>query len=339
MNTVAGPASLPRSSVIVCVHNRSRQIVDCVASLVAMRDCSFEIVLVDDASTDDTHHVLEILLRAHPEFSINIVRNAENLGVSGARNVGIDVARGRFVCFLDSDCVAHPDWLSELTAPLENASISASAGAVVEPPPRNLAERAFFGDWRIGQAAVQGRPLVGCNMAFRRDVLEQHRFDPQLRYSCDEDDLGLRIRAAGHRFAFAPKAIVEHRHLLDLVGYFSTAWRRGEGSGRYWWKHGIVLGRDVGLWLPILVLLAASAIEPRASLVACALIGLHSVLHLGNEVAFKGKSVSTALVILPLVVLASLIKFLSAVRTIAVLAIGRRPLEPVSAHHREGIKA
>lgn len=156
----------PRASVIVCVYNRARQVLPCLESLLASTFDDFEIVLVDDASTDESPEVLARFRDDHPERSIRIVRNEINQGISGARNAGIDAARGDLVFFTDSDCTVEPDWLQQMVAAFDDAHVSAVAGTVVEPPPRNWAEMARWGGNRINRTRLQGRRLIGCNMAF-----------------------------------------------------------------------------------------------------------------------------------------------------------------------------
>src|SRR2546425_9753622 len=92
------------ASIIICVYNRHVQVVECLESLLAMDFKDFEIVVVDDASTDDTADRLEDFRQFHPRIPMTIVRNECNLGVSGARNAGLKAAQGEFVFFTDSDC-------------------------------------------------------------------------------------------------------------------------------------------------------------------------------------------------------------------------------------------
>ncbi|MCH7704580.1 MAG: glycosyltransferase family 2 protein, partial [Planctomycetes bacterium] len=75
-----------KASVIVCVYNRGATVVACLQSLAAMDFADFELVLVDDASTDDTPQRLLEFQRTNPMIHVTIVRNDRNRGVSGARN-------------------------------------------------------------------------------------------------------------------------------------------------------------------------------------------------------------------------------------------------------------
>ncbi|MEW4528557.1 glycosyltransferase [Maioricimonas sp. JC845] len=303
----------PRASVIICVYNRARQVLPCLESLLASTFDDFEIVLVDDASTDESPEVLARYRDDHPERSIRIVRNEINKGISGARNAGIDAARGELVFFTDSDCTVKPDWLQQMVAVFDDDAVSAVAGTVVDPPPRNWAEMARFGGSRIGRHPLQGRRLIGGNMGFRRSIVMEHRFDPEIRYGCDEDDLARRLAAAGHRFGFAPDAIVHHHHPFTIGSYLRLAWKQGRGSAHFWRKHGMVLGRDLWFLLAAVLTLPAAWFGMPAALLPGGFLALQCAALLYNSLAFKGQPPGTALLALPLQLVHSAVKLASVV--------------------------
>src|SRR5262245_8196999 len=92
------------ASVVVCVYNRADQVGPCLESLIAQDGPPAELVVVNDGSTDATARVLEEFRLAHPGRPIVVVHNPTNLGLSAARNVGIEAASGKYILFTDSDC-------------------------------------------------------------------------------------------------------------------------------------------------------------------------------------------------------------------------------------------
>ncbi|MCR4411018.1 MAG: glycosyltransferase [Thermoguttaceae bacterium] len=294
--------------MIVCVYNRPDQVVRCLDSLVAQDYPNFEIVVVDDGSTDDTADVVKRYACEHPETTVRIASNPANLGVSGARNVGILAATGHFVFFIDSDCTAEPEWLTSMVSELVRSGAAAVAGVVVDRAPSNLAEWAALGSTRLVSNSVQRRRLVGGNMGFRRAVLLETGFDPGLRYGADEDDLARRLARAGHQFAFASEAVVHHDHPMTTRKYLRQAWAQGQGSAYYWWKHAVYVGRDIVfltltiITLPLIVFGVPFALVPGACFV------LHVLSHLYSERFLKGKSWPRCLYVLPLVLLHNLVK-------------------------------
>jgi len=316
------PTEHPRSSIVICVYNRGEEVQACLKSMLAVKDRDFEIVLVDDCSTDDSLERLHAFRDSHPEVRVTIVHNESNLGVSGARNAGIDAARGDFVLFTDSDCQVEPEWLERVIQPFSDPAVAAVGGGIINPPPGNYAERAYVGRSRIVASAAQSRHLVGCNMAFRRDVLVRFRFDSALTYGCDEDDIVRRMVACGHRTAYVPDAIVHHHHRLTLPGYMKMGYRQGSGAARHWYKHGLYVGRDLlpivlaVVTLPLIWLVPSGWIAPAALTLA----QLAAIAY--NEYALKGKSLVETACVYPVAVVYYGFKLLGYARIVLLLLLG-----------------
>jgi glycosyltransferase involved in cell wall biosynthesis len=313
----------PAATVIVCVHNRAAQVTTCLESLLNMEFRDFEVVIVDDGSTDDTGSCLLEFKRSHPGLRLTVVRNERNLGVSAARNMGLDAATGEFVCFTDSDCTVEPGWLGALMNGLKAPGVAAVAGTVLDDPPRTLAGRACAGACRIGQSRWQGRSLLGGNMGFRRECALRYRFDAALTYGHDEDDIAWRLQADGHRIAFVPAAVVNHHHPINLREYLRLAFRQGEGDARFWYKHGVYVGRDLVSLAGALATLPLGLLDARLLIVPGCFALLQVAALTYNEVAFKGKGIGETLQVLPLLVLYHLCKAWSVFRTMVRIAAGQ----------------
>jgi glycosyltransferase involved in cell wall biosynthesis len=104
-------------SVIVCTHNRAAYLAKALQSLVSqtLDKDEFEVIVVDNASTDRTPHVFEETIFGGPARYIYEAR----LGLSWARNAGLRAVRGRYVAYQDDDAVACPDWLERAQETLE----------------------------------------------------------------------------------------------------------------------------------------------------------------------------------------------------------------------------
>ncbi len=98
-------------SVIIPVYNVESYVERCVKSIIAQSYTNIEIILVDDGSTD---HSGDICDRLHKDDKRIIVIHQDNKGLAGARNTGIDKARGEYICFVDSDDYVHPDYVKYL---------------------------------------------------------------------------------------------------------------------------------------------------------------------------------------------------------------------------------
>jgi len=116
----------PRVSVVVCSYNGGRTLDQCLRSLQALEYPDYEVILVDDGSTDGTR---EIAARFPDVRAIH----QENRGLSVARNIGLQAATGQIIAYTDSDCYADPDWLTHLVYQLECSGADAVGGPNLTP--------------------------------------------------------------------------------------------------------------------------------------------------------------------------------------------------------------
>ncbi|MFS4096449.1 glycosyltransferase family 2 protein [Streptomyces sp. AF1A] len=108
----------PVVSVVIPCHNYARYLPEAVSSVLAQTFAAWELVVVDDGSTDDTAEVTQRLIAGHPDRRIRLLRQA-NAGVSAARNTGIEAAGGRYILPLDADDVIAPTMLEKTVAVLD----------------------------------------------------------------------------------------------------------------------------------------------------------------------------------------------------------------------------
>ena len=110
-------------SVIIPVYNAENYLPDCIESLLSQRYQPFELIFVNDGSTDSSRMLLE---RYASRYGCIKVIHQKNMGVSGARNAALEAARGEYIAFCDSDDVVQEDWLAELVSALESANAQMS---------------------------------------------------------------------------------------------------------------------------------------------------------------------------------------------------------------------
>lgn len=285
----------------------------------------FELVLVDDGSTDDTPERLRAFRNAYPELAVTIVRNERNLGVAGARNIGVDASHGTYVAFTDSDCTVHPQWLGNLIRGFDSPEVMAVAGIVHNVSPQSLAERAYVGGTHIQRSPLQKRALVGGNMAFRREFIARYRFDEAVRYGCDEDDVAWRMRHDGHHIRFTSDAEVWHDHPMNLLDYMKLALRQGRGSAWLWYKHGVFVGRDLCCAVAAVLTLPLGFWDAQW-LAVPAVFCLLQLCAIGyNQIVFKGNGFHEMIHVLPAEALYYLLKTFSFLATFAHILVGREP--------------
>ena len=215
----------PRISVVVCAHNEERHIGRCLEGVLGLEYPDFEVVVVDDGSTDTTAAVVAA-------SGIQPIRT-ENLGLSSARNAGMQAATGSIVAYIDADADPDPHWLHYLASDFLNTDHVAVGGPNVAPAGisevAKCVDKAPGGPVHILLTDQEAEHIPGCNMAFRKDALQAvGGFDPQFRIAGDDVDVCWKLQQQGWTLGFNPAAMVWH-HPRDLV---SRYWRQQLNYGR-----------------------------------------------------------------------------------------------------------
>ncbi|MEM6885071.1 MAG: glycosyltransferase, partial [Verrucomicrobiota bacterium] len=225
----------PKVSIVVCTYNGGDTLRACLESLQRQSYPDYEIIVVDDGSTDQTQQILQ-------EFSDIRIITQENCGLSAARNRGIFASRGEVVAFTDSDCMPDEDWLYYLIQTLELEGTEAVGGPNISPAATQWVQAAV--------AAAPGSPshvlfddrraehVPGCNMAFRKWALEQiGGFNPLYRKAGDDVDVCWKLLDLGYGIAFSPSAVVWHHRRFNVKTYFSQQRGYGEAEALLRFQH------------------------------------------------------------------------------------------------------
>jgi len=236
-------------SVVIPARDRRMALEKCLNALAGQTNQDFEIVVVDDASSDGTPEFLETYASAHPELQLRWLVNEVNIGANRSRNRGIGEARGELVAFTDSDCVPSPDWLEHLVRPFSDPKLAAVTGTIEMPAPANIFEVTYRGTNRVIDRGYVNR-LVGGNMCIRRELLVEHPLDEDLKYGCDEEGLYLKLKFAGYGQRFVAEAGVLHEHHFTGRSLFRQA--RIGGAAAAWLVYKYYLPQRIDM-LPFLL--------------------------------------------------------------------------------------
>jgi GT2 family glycosyltransferase len=219
--------SLP-VSVIIITLDRPECVQRCLRALADQTVPPHEVVVVDASSGPST----KAIVASFP--GVRYVHNPAGAGrMTSSRNVGLEHVTGEVIAFLDDDSFAEPSWLAELSAVYDSPDVGGVGGrALVAGAAPN------HGAHRIGELTADGYVigafdadpgsardvdhLIGCNMSFRRTVIEQlggFREDFSGVSGIREDtDICLRVTSLGYRLVFAPRAVVDHVGAKQVVG-------------------------------------------------------------------------------------------------------------------------
>ncbi len=204
----------PMLSVVVACFNGERTLTPCLESLQRLNYPNYEVILVDDGSTDSTPKI------AAKYPTVRYFRHEKNLGLSVARNTGIAAATGEIIVFTDADCRADEDWLFYMAGGLLDGEFAAMGGPNFLPPEDSSIAAAVMvspgGPAHVMLTDYQAEHIPGCNMAI---------------YVC------WRLQQAGYKIGFNPAAFVWHFRRSTLRAYLKQQHGYGEAEALLVRKH------------------------------------------------------------------------------------------------------
>jgi glycosyltransferase involved in cell wall biosynthesis len=223
--------SLP--SVVLCSHNGAATVHDQLAALANQTYAGeWELVFVDDASTDGSAAIAESWADRVPIRVVSCGLNGTAAGLARARNAGAEAARGDLLLFCDDDDVADPGWIQAL---VDAAPLSAVLGGFNEEERLNDPRiRGWRFAWTPGCLPVAFGVVTvpsGGNSAVWTDAFrEVGGFDAEFSATGEEVDFYWRLHLAGHRARYVPEAIMHIRHRTTLSTLIRQSYRYGMGS-------------------------------------------------------------------------------------------------------------
>jgi glycosyltransferase involved in cell wall biosynthesis len=205
----------PAVSVIVPVYNRASHVVEAIETLTAQTLDDFEIIVVDDGSTDGSAEAAERV----GDRRVRIVRHETNRGIPAARNTGLDAATGRYIAWLDSDDVARPQRLARQVSLLERrpdlALIGSAVGRIARHGRRGT-RVPLFDHRAIASALLFRSPFQQSTIMGRAAILQEFPYRAEYPV-CEDLDMFIRLTAK-HRVANMPDVLVDRRIHPDQIG-------------------------------------------------------------------------------------------------------------------------
>lgn len=194
---LGGQVTSPLISVVMPTHNRASMLKKAIDSVLQQTETDLELIIVDDASTDETSELLNEYVKT--DARINVIKNKVALGGGGARNVGISASKGKWVAFLDDD----DEWFkNKLSLQLEKINLTPSAVACScnyeHHYPFGFKRKFALPDKITLNELYYGNSLGGASMCLcsRNILLSIRGFDTKLK-SGQDWDLWIRLRAQG----------------------------------------------------------------------------------------------------------------------------------------------
>jgi len=215
----------PQLSVIIASYNSRKTIEDCLRSLESQATTNdFEIIVVD-SSMDETAKLIE---KRFPK--LKLYRFSERKFAGGARNIGISVAKGNIIAFIDADCRAEENWCEEILRAHESP-FSAIGGAIANANPESYVGWAAyfceFSQWMPERQSRSMDDIAGANMSYKKKVFDKYGDFIEGTY-CSDTELHWRIGRDGHRLRFVPSILISHHNIDSLRRFLRHEFYHGQ---------------------------------------------------------------------------------------------------------------
>ena len=212
-----------RISAVICTYNRDQFIGDALhsLSLQSLSNDLFEIIIVNNNSTDNTENISLNFIKKHPELDCKYVIEP-NQGLSFARNRGIKESEYEIITYIDDDAFAKPDFLEQIFNYFnEHPNIAGIGGKVI--PRYEIEEPDWMNKWLYGfvtkvdhgdniKKFIGNQYPAGCNMTYRKDLLEKvGGFNTKLKWRADDKYINFQIKKLNDKIIYLPQARVEHQ--------------------------------------------------------------------------------------------------------------------------------
>jgi glycosyltransferase involved in cell wall biosynthesis len=210
----------PVVSLLLCTRNRAEQLKDCLEYIARLNpECSWELVVVDNGSTDDTGRILSEYAGKVPFPTTTLYEG--RAGKSRGLNQALPVTRGDIIALIDDDCYVAPDYIDRVRESFDDPRVGFAGGRVelFDPTDCPLTIRTSTEpEFLPPRSYVKPGWILGANMMFRRRVLEAiGGFDPELGpgmpfHSGEDPDVQARASFAGWWGLYTPNVVVAHHH-------------------------------------------------------------------------------------------------------------------------------
>lgn len=217
----------PKVSVVVCSYNGSRTIGDTLDGLRNLDYPNFEVIVVDDGSTDETPRIAE-------QSGARVI-SVPNGGLSRARNIGWEAAQGDIVAYIDDDAYPDPHWLQYLASSLLRNKWVGVGGPNIPPPGdgpfAQCVANSPGGPIHVLVTDIIAEHIPGCNMAFRKEALKAvGGFDTRFRIAGDDVDMCWRLQDMGWTIGYSPGAVVWHHRRNSIKAYLKQQVNYGKAE-------------------------------------------------------------------------------------------------------------
>jgi GT2 family glycosyltransferase len=222
-------------SVVIPIYNAEKTILRCLESISLQTFREFELILVDNNSTDSSVSIIKDFITRNIDLHISLLHEPKQ-GSCSARNRGGRFAKGKIIVNTDPDCIADKDWLRDIASEFDDDSIGGVAGNIYGFSPKSLTEKflSIFTLKGLGEEKTfdSYNLLTGgfatANLSIRKDVFEKiGGFDEDINIFGEDHDICARIYKSGSKIKTVPNAVIYHIHRAGLKGFLRQSFNFG----------------------------------------------------------------------------------------------------------------
>jgi cellulose synthase/poly-beta-1,6-N-acetylglucosamine synthase-like glycosyltransferase len=250
-------------SLIIPCKNGEDTLKMCLDSIAQLDyPFGFDVILVDDGSTDATNDLMLDFKIKYPQIKTTILHGEGILGAGNAINIGWLYSESDIIAVTNADCVLDKDWLTELLKPFEDPLVGGVSGNVLTPPGLNLLQRliGYELEYRYSKYPEYILSPQDSGLAYRRKVLEKvGGYDICFKTGYDVD-IGYRVNNVGFKIKYQPSAKVYHYHRASILLYWRQQAQTSRARKQILFKHprgikGDNLANQTLMLLPPLVII------------------------------------------------------------------------------------
>ncbi len=214
-------------SVVIPVHNGERTLGQCMESVLRQNYHDYEVIIVDDNSTDGTREIIKKFQRNNAKVGYVF---EEKVSRGAARNSGVKHAKGNIIAMTDADCVVPADWIDKLTEPIRRGNEIAVQGNEVDTIGNYWTKMQQSFNQRFLEARSAGDYIDHVdtkNFAVDREILENVGFFDSRIGNLEDFELKIRLKKCGHKIFFLKDLKVAHFHRDSFSKLFSRRLEQG----------------------------------------------------------------------------------------------------------------
>ncbi len=223
--------SQPNVSVVVPVYNDPNGLTKTVESLLSQQYDAFEIIIVDNNSTDDTYYVAETLRSTNPE-SIKLFRKADIQSSYAARNLGIEKSSGGIICFIDADMWVDDDWLESVAQTISTTDaryMGSSVELVMPSDPTFCDQYNYNTGFPVETYLGKFGWTPTCCLTVQANVFDEVGLFDERLVSGGDVEFGKRVAEAGIKQHYEPSIVMYHPTRSTFDALFKKSRRIGRG--------------------------------------------------------------------------------------------------------------